>query len=108
MGIPTAAEVEAWGGDPEKLEGAEELLAKDAVLCDYTFTSKQEAFTSGLYLGAARSDSSRDTRSETPTRAILAITDETPWGDIELALRVIDEALTVAMDATTQALRYWD
>lgn len=106
--INTAApDTEAWEGEPDGLRGAEDLLANNPNLCDRTFSSKHEAFTVGLYLGTP-DPGTRENRDDARTGAILKVIDETPWGDIEVALRVIDEALTVAMNASRNGLHYWE
>lgn len=96
-----------WEGDPDNLVGAEDRLANDPILCDHTFSSKQEAFVIGLYLGAP-DPATLDDRKDARTTAILKVIDETPWGDTNLALRVIDEALTIAMTTSREGLRFWE
>jgi hypothetical protein len=44
---------EDWEGDPEQLIGHEDVLDYgDARLCDQVVSSKQEAFTTGLFLAS--------------------------------------------------------
>lgn len=46
-----AFDPDTWEGDFDELAPWRDLLVDDDALCDVTFSSKEEAFRAGLYLG---------------------------------------------------------
>ena len=107
---------DAWEGDPEKLIGYEDLLSyDDGDLCDRAFSSKQEAFNCGLFLGeqpflgsvleaGGRSRPQFDRQAR--IKALAAI-ERNPWGDVVQAVEGVDQGLLLAMGATTGAFLLW-
>jgi hypothetical protein len=65
---------DAWEGNTEKLRGFEDLLEQDADACAATFASEHEAFSSGLWLGAAGLD-------------------RLPWGDLDYAISDLEACI---------------
>jgi hypothetical protein len=106
---------DAWEGDPEKLIGYDELLSCDHDTCDRTFSSKQDAFNTGFFLGeqpflgspleagpGSRPQFDRQARIEA-----LAAIERNPWGDAAQAVEGVDQGLLLAMEATTTAFLLW-
>lgn len=104
----------AWEGDPEQLAGHEDHLANDYELCDALFASKQEAFTTALFLASRqRADVGPDAsrRSQLDHQAgveALRLVENISWGDAHENLNLIDGSLLRAMEATRADFLLWE
>ena len=107
---------DAWEGDPEGLIGYEELLSSDYDMCDRTFSSKMDAFNCGFFLAerpclGSPDDPGHWSRPQFNRQArvqALAAIESQPWGDLSPSVTAIDQALLLAMEATTGAFLLWE